>query len=138
MKDDRRDCRSGAVLVAALVSMLIVMGMIATLLQGTLRARRQLHTQRDVRQTELLLQAGVDRAASRLAHDASFSGETWDVPAAALAGGGEARVISDVSQTAGQDEWRIHVVAEFPLGSLASIRRSREFRIPMSTSSEEE
>lgn len=129
----RRHRRRGAVLVAALVSMLLVMAMLASMLQGTLRARRQLHVARDLRQTELLLQAGAERAALRLARDDAYRGETWTLPAAAFAGRAEAQVTTEASRESDQAPWQVRVVAEFPLGSDASIRRSREFHIPPSS-----
>ena len=59
----RRECRrTGAVLVVALVCLFIVMSLLGGMLKGALRERRQLGQQRDLRQTELLLEAGVDRA----------------------------------------------------------------------------
>ena len=133
MTNPRRHRRSGAVLVAALVSMLLVMAMLASMLQGTLRARRQLHVERDLRQTELLLRAGADRAALRLARDGAYRGDTWTVPATAFAGRGEAQVTTKVSRESDQAPWQVRVVAEFPLGSDASIRRSRAFLIPLSS-----
>src|SRR5215212_2333351 len=81
--------RQGAVLVAALVCLLIVMAMLGAMLKGTLIAQRQLHRERDLRQTELLLQAGSDRAAYRLGTDAQYHGETWKLPAKAIANTGE-------------------------------------------------
>jgi Tfp pilus assembly protein PilX len=124
--------RSGMVLVAALVCLLIVTSLVGSMLQGTLRARRQLHAERDRRQTELLLEAGADRAASRLAAEPDFRGETWQVPAEAIVGRGEGRVTTEVSSAAdnqlpSEQSWQVRVVAEYPLGSGSSIRRSRTF-----------
>ena len=72
--------RRGTVLVAALVCLLVVMAMLGAMLRGTLRAHRELHNERDLRQTELLLQAGSGRAVFRLAKDANYRGETWSLP----------------------------------------------------------
>jgi hypothetical protein len=138
MTNPNQQRRGGAVLVAALVALLIVMAMLASMLEGTLRARRQLHVQRDLRQTELLLQAGVERAALQLARDASFRGDTWNVPAESLADRGVGRVTTEISQQSDDGPWIVRIVAEFPLGTAASIRRSREFQIPISTLRSEE
>src|SRR2546423_6395914 len=91
--------RQGAVLVAALVCLLVVMAMLGAMLKGTLLAQRQLHRERDLRQTELLLQAGSDRAAYRLASDANYRGETWNLPANVIADNGEARITIEASLT---------------------------------------
>lgn len=121
--------RCGAVLVATLVCLLVVMGMLGTMLQGTLRAHRQLRRERDLRQTELLLQAGGDRAVYRLANEPNYRGETWNLPADAIADKGEGRIIIEISPADGQSARKAKVVAEYPLGGETSIRRSRTFQV---------
>lgn len=128
-KDNRRE-RRGAVLVAALVCLLIVMALLGAMLQGALRARRQLHAERDLRQAELLLQAGMDRAADRLANDADYRGETWDLPAASIVGGGKGQATIEASRSSDDEPWRVRVISEYPLGDELSIRRSRICTIP--------
>jgi Tfp pilus assembly protein PilX len=125
----RRDVRrqSGAVLVVALVSMLVVMMIMSAMLQGTLRVRRHLRAQRDLRQTEFLLQAGADRAAFRLTNATDYRGETWNLPADEMVGNGEGRVTIVASRDSDARPWEVHVVAEYPTGSESSIRRSRTF-----------
>jgi hypothetical protein len=44
--------RRGAVLVVALVCLLVMMTILSQMLFGSMRARRQLHPERDLRQTE--------------------------------------------------------------------------------------
>lgn len=117
--------RRGAILVAALVALVIVMALIGALVQGTLRARRQLHVERDRRQAELLLQAGLDRASLRLASETDYRGESWELPAESITGGGSGLVTIETSREAEDQPWQIHVVAEYPTGSERSIRRSR-------------
>lgn len=117
--------RRGAILVVALVCLVIVMALVGVLLQGTLRARRQLHAERDRRQAELLLQAGLDRAALRAAGQADYSGESWELPAESIAGSGAGLVTIEAARQAESALWKIHVVAEYPAGSELSIRRSR-------------
>ncbi len=121
--------RNGAVLMVALVCLLIVVGLLGTMLQGSLRAHRQLHAERDRRQTELLLQAGMDRAALRLASELTYRGETWNLPATSILGSGEGRVSIETSRSSEQSPWQVHVLAEYPLGNALSIRRSRTFEI---------
>jgi hypothetical protein len=131
-------CRRGAVLVAALVCLLIVMAMLGAMLQGTLRSRRQMHVQRDLRQCELLLQAGALRAAFRLANEADYRGETWAVPAEAVVGTGEGQVTITASRPAEGQPWQLDVVAEYPLGGDSSIRRSRTISVPSKTTPPQE
>jgi hypothetical protein len=122
--------RQGTVLVTALVCLLIVMTMLGAMLKGTLLAQRLLHRERDLRQTELLLQAGIDRTVYHLAIDANYRGETWNLPANALADNGQGRVTIEVSPTEGAPVSNVKVVAEYPLRGETSIRRSRTFQVP--------
>ena len=124
----RRRAR-GAVLVAALVCLLIVTAMLSTMLQGALRARRQLHRERDLRQAELLLQAGVERAAFRLSGEMNYRGEEWKLPAEAIVGSGAGRVTIETTRDAGES-WQVKVAAEYPVGGETSIQRTRAFSIP--------
>jgi hypothetical protein len=120
-------CNRGTVIVAALVSMLIVMSMLGTLLQGSLRARRQLHAERDLRQTEFLLEAGLDRAALRLSREADYRGETWNLPSDQIVGRGDGQVAITASRGPSDGPWEVKIVVEYPLGSALSIQRSRTF-----------
>ena len=80
---------------------------------------------RSRRQTELLLQAGIDRAALAVASETDYRGESWELPAASITGGGAGRVTIEAAREAADQPWKIHVVAEYPTGSELSIRRSR-------------
>jgi hypothetical protein len=123
----RQAARRGAVLVAALVCMIIVMTMLGTMLQSTLHSRRQLHTRRDVRQTELLVEAGLDRAALRLAREPEYRGETWELPSESVVGRGAGRVTIEASREADETPWQVRVIAEYPIGNELSVQRSRTF-----------
>jgi hypothetical protein len=116
-------------IVAAMVCLLIVTSIVCGMLQGAVRARRQLHSERDRRQAEYLLEAGADRAASRLAADANFRGDTWILPADAIVGFADGRVTTEVSQDRDANTWALRVVAEYPIGRGLPIRRSHSFPI---------
>ena len=119
---------SGSALVATLVCLVIVMALLGHMLVGALRMGRQMHVERDRRQCNLLLQAGLDRCAHRMAADEPYLGEVWDVPAAEIGGAAPGQVTIRVSS---QDEGppQIYVLAEYPVGSETSIRRSRTFQM---------
>ncbi len=125
----RRSQRPGAILVVSLVSLLIVMTMLGAMLRGALRDRRQLRTHRDLRQTELLLEAGVDRAAAQLADDPDYEGETWSLSADQIVGVAPGRVVIEATRDDGEPVWQVRVVAEYPLAGPASIRRTRTFTV---------
>jgi hypothetical protein len=124
MKPTKRSQRLGTALIAALVCLTIVMALLGNLLVGTLRMNRQMHAERDRRQCELLLSAGLARAANRLEQDVAYAGETVKLPAAAAVGLGEGQVTIEVSRSS-EAATKIHIVAEYPLGSDHSVRRSR-------------
>ncbi len=133
-----RRARSGMAVIAALTCLLIVTAIIGSMLQSALRARRQLHAERDRRQTELLLQAGADRAALRLATEPAFRGDTWDLPAESIVGRGTGRVTTEVSRSANDSAWQVRVIAEYPLGRDFPIQRSQTFRIASVTTPSQE
>ena len=123
----RADSRRGALLVVALIAMLVVMAILGAMLRGTLLVMRHQRTQQDVRQTELLLQGGADRAALRLHTEAAYRGETWNLPADEIVGRGAGQVTIAASRDTDAAAWRVHVVAEYPIGGPSSICRSRTF-----------
>lgn len=125
--------RRGAVLVAALVCLLVVMSILGCMLQGALRARRQLHVERDLRQAEFLLQAGADRAAFRMHSDIEYRGETWSISPDQIVGNGRGQVMISTSRDSEQSPWQVHVVAEYPLGGERSIRRSGTYLVQSQT-----
>ena len=121
--------RRGAMLVVALACLAIVMAIIGVMLQGALRARRQLHVERDLRQVELLLEAGLDRAALQLAGDDDYAGETWQIPASDLLGRGDGEVVIVAARSGDAEPWQVRVAAEYPIGTPASVRRTRTFLV---------
>ena len=125
----RASRRRGAMLVVALACLAIVMAIIGVMLQGALRARRQLHVERDLRQVELLLEAGIDRAAFQLASDGGYGGETWRIPASDLLGYGDGEVVIVAERSGDAAPWRVRVAAEYPVGTPKSVRRSRTFLV---------
>ena len=69
--------RNAAVLICALACLLIVSALMMALVKSSLTARRETRLRLQMRQTEFLLDAGVMRAAEKLASSADYSGETW-------------------------------------------------------------
>jgi Tfp pilus assembly protein PilX len=124
--------RRGAALIAALVCLVIVMALLAAMLVGALQISRQMRVERDRRQCELLLQAGLDRAALRVSAAEPYQGEVWTVPAADIIQRGGGRVTIEVSRD-GNAPPQIHVVSEYPVGSDSSIRRSRKVQLKPTT-----
>lgn len=128
--------RRGAVMVTALVCLLVVMAMIGTMLEAAIRARRQLHAERNLRQTELLLQAATDRAAFRLDNQADYQGETWEPALEDLPGQGQVTI--EAARDSDTEPWSVQIVAEYPGGSEHSVRRSRTFLYQTTTPPDQE
>jgi hypothetical protein len=122
--------RQGAVLVVAMVCLLVVTAIIGTMIRGTLRNHRQLRSEKDLRQAELLLDAGVARASKRLAANPDFRNETWSLQPDAITGAGEGLVIIELSGTEAQDSLTARISAEYPAGNELSVRRSRSVQLP--------
>ena len=74
----RGNSRSGALLICVLVCLLVASAMVTVTTGTALQARRNLRLQHQMRQTELLLDAGVLRAASQLQRSDQYEGETWN------------------------------------------------------------
>ena len=125
--------RRASVLAATLVCLVIVMALLGSMLVGALRVGRQMRIERDRRQCELLLQAGLDRAALSLREDESYRGEVWDASAAEIGGAGAGQVTIQVSRPSDGPP-RMRIQAEYPLGSEHSIRRSRTVQLPTTIS----
>ncbi len=127
---DQRPKR-GAVLICVVACMAVATLLLGGMLKSTLLTKRQIRVERHLRQAEWLVQAGAERAAFRLARDGEYEGEQWSLAADAIVGTDPGSVSISVSQES-TDQASVRVVAEYPAGSVASIRRSREFFIDRS------
>ena len=77
MNNTNTKARSGAVLICVLACLCVVIAMVMSTLQSSLRGRKEVRQQRQLLQTELLCQAGVQRAVRQMAMSAKYQGETW-------------------------------------------------------------
>lgn len=130
--------RKGIVLFVVLVCLLVITIMVGTMLKGAIRARRQLRAERDLRQTELLLQAGIDRAFVQLNQETDYQGETWEVSVQNQSDKNDGRVVIQTTHDSETNPLQVHIVAEYPLGNKHSIRRSTTISIPSTTTSVQE
>jgi hypothetical protein len=116
------------VLVAALVALAIVMSLVATMLLAAVQARRQLRIERDARQCDLLLLAGIERAQLGLSKEPEYAGETWTLNGDAFADGRSGQVtirqVNRPSDTGRAEQRQFEITAEYPLGDETSVRRS--------------
>lgn len=122
--------RRGTILIVALLCLLVVMSLLGTMLLAVLQSTRQLHTERDLRQCELLLQSGIERAFTQLARQPDYAGETEDIAAAEIIDQGSGRITITVNPTIADAPPQLQVAAEYPANSEFAIRRSRTFSLP--------
>ena len=69
--------RSGTLVVCVVVCLLVATSLAAATTHAALRWRRSLRMEHQMRQTELLLDAGILRAARQLRRSIDYRGETW-------------------------------------------------------------
>lgn len=77
MKETNSKSRSGAVLICVLACLGIVITLVMTTVQSSLRGRREVRMQRQLIQTEILCEAGVQRAVRQFGKSKDYKGETW-------------------------------------------------------------
>ena len=69
--------RSGTVLICVLACLGIVIALVMTTMQSSLRGRREVRMQRQLIQTDFLCEAGVQRAVQQLKRSPEYKGEKW-------------------------------------------------------------
>ena len=77
MKRQQSNTREGLVLVCVIACLVVTSALVALAVQSSLRGRRESRLQLQLRQTELLCEAGVLRAATRLGASENYAGEQW-------------------------------------------------------------
>lgn len=125
--------RRGAILIVALLCLLVVMSLLGTMLLAALQSTRQLHAERDLRQCELLLQAGIERALTQVAKQPDYSGETQELATDEIIHQGTGRVTIEVTPATADAPAQLQVAAEYPADSEFSVRRSRTLSLPSNT-----
>ncbi len=69
--------RNGLVTICVLVCLVVASSIAMLTLRQEISLRRELSLHQQMRQTEFLLEAGVQKAASRLKESPDYRGETW-------------------------------------------------------------
>ncbi len=126
----RQGPRRGAILVFAILALLVVTMLGASLLKTVSFSRQQL--QREVLHTQAnwLADSGAARAVSQLRSSPDYTGETWAVPAEQLSGGRTASVrIAVVPEPDHPGRSVIAATAEYPHGSPTAIRVTKRITV---------
>jgi hypothetical protein len=122
--------RRGVVLVCVLACTLIAISLAASALHLAMHNARASKQELRSRQTQWLLQAGVQRARRALRSD-DYLGEEWLVPADQLPES-EGRVVIEVAPSerlADNLHWQVTVTAEYGSQGSQPLRRSHSFSI---------
>jgi type II secretory pathway component PulK len=107
--------RRGAILIAVLTCLMVAAALFVLVVRQVGNERQAIDAEYRGLQAAWLAEAGVERAAARLAAQADYAGETWAIPAAELAADECAVVRIVVKPIAGQPEQRsVNVEADYP------------------------
>ena len=125
-----RSQRQGVTLICVVACLAVATLLLGTMLKTTVLTRRQVHTERHLRQAQWLVEAGAERAAFRLGNDADYTGERWSLQPEAIVGTHAGVVNISVNRRA-KELVTVRVVAEYPAGGVTTIRRTRDFQISL-------
>ena len=120
--------RSGAFLIVAMVCLMLSTALLGTLLKMAVLGRQQAGIAAAGLQADWLAESALDRAAAKLAADAAYKGETWEVPAKELDGRHAGRVVISV-RPAMSNRRAVEVVARFPVEGSESVQRTRRVSV---------
>lgn len=130
----KRPSRRGAVLVVAMVALIVSGAISLSLVRSALAERALVLAEADRMQTDWLVEAGLDRAAARLARDPNYSGEVWRPTADEFPLEGTA-AITIVVESAGDsaEGRRATATAELIRAELRRVERRKTILIDLAT-----
>ena len=135
----RNALRAGTILICVLACMVLTSSLTAATIRAVLRDRRELRVHQQLRQTELLCEAGIMRAVHGLQEMPDYEGERW-TPDLSHSLWPDAVVTIRVESSENADSRTVQVIAS--LGSEAhfvkSMQRTHAFTIATSTPSTSE
>ena len=114
-------------MIAAIICLVLATVLLASVLKLASTGRKQVRRQQWRLQAEWLTESGLERAASRLAGDAAYEGETWNIAAEDLDGRHKGLVVIKVEASDDSPNARsVHIEASYPAGSTVFAKRSRQ------------
>lgn len=129
LTNHRSHSRQASVLVCVLVCLAVATSLVTSSVRNALDQRRAMRTQHQLRQTQLLLTAGVQRAAERLQAGNDYTGEIWELPAEVIFNIESGQVKIDVTAAGEQTSRNVLVTAQLSTGPNTAIQRSYAFSI---------
>ncbi len=129
--------RRGAALLITLVCLVLLTVIGGALLRLVLLERKLLDSRERLCQSRWLVEAGVERAAARLAAEPGYQGETWTLPAEEI-GGSEPGVVNiQVVAAPDRPAWRrIVVQADYPRDERRRARMRKQIEVEAEPSGE--
>jgi Tfp pilus assembly protein PilV len=128
----RQSQRRGIVIVPVIVCVVIVMLISGALLRMVLMERRQARIEERRLQADWLAESGLERAWVRLASNADYRGETWQVAAEVLGGSQDGSVTIAVERVEGQPSRRlVRVRADYPREATTKARQTKHVVIEL-------
>ncbi len=121
--------RNGSILIVAMIALGVVSALAIAMLRSSHLQSRQARQELHRAQAECLLDAGLDRAVYELHRHPEYKGETWDLSGEQIVGRHAGQVTIRVASDASSEVLTVEVIAEYPLGSPASVRRSRSYHV---------
>lgn len=119
--------RRGVALLTAIVCLAVIAVICGALVRVVYAQRQQTRIEERKLQAEWLAEAGLERAAAKLADTQDYSGETWQIAATEFAGRGSGSVRITVEKVADQPAKRlVRVQADYPADSDGRARQSKQ------------
>lgn len=131
VRRDESRARRGAVLVAVMICLLLISLLTASLVANVAAQRRQLRQEEQNLQAEWLAESALELAAARLAGEAAYAGETWNVAAEDLGGAQAATVTIRVGRGIRPRDCTVTAQVEYPAGSRTAVRRTKHLTVTL-------
>jgi type II secretory pathway component PulK len=122
--------RSGAFMIVAMICLLLTTALMGTLLKMAVLGLRQAHVDASGLQADWLAESALDRAAAKLAKDATYAGETWNIPEEDLDGLHTGRVVISINPPV-QNLAEVEVAAQYPAEGAFSVKRTKRLLVAL-------
>jgi len=135
LNDEQRRRRHGGFAVVVLVCLLVAGMVLASLVKLAMLQDRQSGRDQWRLQAGWLADSGINRAASRLAGNPDYAGETWEVGSDRLGGDGATVVIRVQNDKGGGRRRLVTAEAVFPAAGPEQARQTRQLFVSLSEES---
>ena len=127
-----------SILICVLVCLAVSTALVTSMVHNALQSRREIRTQHQVRQAELLLAAGVQRAAQQLQLASDYLGEEWTLALGVIPHVDSGRVTIYATRAEGKRQRKVSVTAHLLIGDSIVVQRSYSFSTKLNNSKNKE